>query len=186
VTRTGIEPSLTTVKSIGITTIVRFRVQFRVQFLYKKFSKNLDFSMLPQPSQLCYAPVINVTGGDIVKKILIATTSEATSTDLLKSLSQYEVHICSTGTEALELLETLRPDILLLDLMLPVIDGLTVLRRSQFKPRTILALTPLASATVLHSAAAVGVQDILLIPCTTSYIVDRLDALTEKLPSPEV
>mgnify|MGYP007112544936 CR=1 FL=1 len=35
------------------------------------------------------------------------------------------------------------------------------------------------------SAAAVGVQDILLIPCTTRYIVDRLDALTEKLPSPE-
>ncbi len=118
-----------------------------------------------------------------MRKILIATTSEATSADLSKALSQYEVHICNTGTEALKLLETLQPDILILDLMLPTMNGLTVLRKSGFRPHIILALTNLVTATVLQSAAEVGVQDILLIPCTIRYIVNRLDALIEKAPS---
>lgn len=124
--------------------------------------------------------------GDFVKKVLIATISEATNTALADALPQYEVHICTTGPEAIELLETLRPDILILDLMLPAMDGLTVLRKSSFRPSTILARTNLISATVLQSAATVGVQDILLVPCTIRYIIDRLDALIEKVPSPEV
>lgn len=100
--------------------------------------------------------------------------------------SQHEVHICSTGTDALKLLETLQPDILILDLMLPYMDGLTVLRKSKFKPPIILARTNLINATVLQAAADVGVQDVLLIPCTIHYIVGRLNTLIEKAPSPEV
>lgn len=120
-----------------------------------------------------------------MRKILIATTSEATSTDLSVALSQYEVHICATGTDVLKLLEMLRPDILILDLMLPAMDGLTVLRNSRFKPPTILARTNLITPTIIQSAAEVGVQDLLIIPCTVSYIADRLSALIEKVPSPE-
>jgi len=121
-----------------------------------------------------------------MRKILIATTSEVTSADLSNALFQYEVHICNTGTEALKLLEILQPDILILDLMLPIMDGLTVLRKSKFRPSTILARTILINRAVLRSAAEVGVQDLLLIPCTTRYIIDRLDALIEKVPSPEL
>ena len=192
VTRTGIEPQLKTGKTIGITALFNFCVQFRVQLrthvscFYIKNSNYLDFSMLPKPPHSCYAPVINETGGELVQKILIAIISEAIGSELSRSLPQYEVHICNTGTEALKMLEALQPDILILDLMLPIIDGLTVLRESSFKPRIILARTNLISATVLYAAADVGVQDILLIPCSTRYIVDRLDALIEKAPSPEV
>lgn len=121
-----------------------------------------------------------------MRKILIATISEATNTALAEALSQYEVHICTTGTDALKLLETLHPDILILDLMLPTMDGLTVLRKSRFRPPIILAQTNFISATVLQSAADLGVQDILLIPSTIRYIVERLDALIEKVPSREV
>lgn len=120
-----------------------------------------------------------------MRKVLIATICEATNTALSVALSRYEVHTCTTGTDALKLIETLRPDILILDLMLPAMDGLTVLRNSRFKPPTILARTNLISPTVLRSAADVGVQDLLLIPCTIRYITDRLESLTNKCPSPE-
>ena len=120
-----------------------------------------------------------------MKKVLIATVSESTNTALSDALSQYEVHICTTGTDALKLLEDLQPDILILDFMLSAMDGLTVLRKSTFKPPTILARTNLITPTVMHAASKAGVQDLLIIPCTTRYIVDRLDALTEKSPSPE-
>ena len=118
-------------------------------------------------------------------KVLIATISEETNTDLAISLSRCEVHICNTGTEALVMLETMQPDILILDLMLPTMDGLTVLQKSRYRPRTILARTTLITAAVLQAAADVGVQDILLVPCTIRYIVDHLEALIEKAPSPE-
>lgn len=121
-----------------------------------------------------------------MKKILIATTSDVTSAALAKTLSRYEVHICNSGTIALAMLETLQPDIFILDLMLPAIDGLTVLRKSRFRSGIILACTNFISTTVLHAAADVGVQDIILIPCTIRYIVNRLEALIEKAPSLEV
>ena len=120
-----------------------------------------------------------------MKKILIATTSEATNTALSKTLFRYEVHICNTGDIALAMLESLQPDILILDLMLPAIDGLTVLQKSSFKPRVILARTNFISTTVLQAAADAGVQDIVLIPCTIRYMMNRLEGLIEKAPSPE-
>ena len=118
-----------------------------------------------------------------MRKILIATTSEATNAALLNSLSQYEGYTCNTGIEALSILEEVQPDILILDLMLPAMDGLTVLRKSSFKPHIILARTNLITPVVLQTAAAVGVQDIILIPCTIRYIVKRLDDLIERAPS---
>lgn len=120
-----------------------------------------------------------------MRKVLIATVSKGTNTALSKAMSEYEVHICNTGPETLELLETLHPDILVLDLMLPGQTGLTVLQKSSFKPRIILARTNFISTTVLKAAFDVGVQEIILIPCTTQYVVSRLGALMEKTPSPE-
>lgn len=121
-----------------------------------------------------------------MKKVLIATISEATNTALADALPQYEVHICTTGQEALELLETLRPDILILDLMLPAIDGFTVLRKSGFRPPIILARTNLISEYILQTAKSLDIRDVLLIPCTIRYLTKRLDALIEKVPSQDV
>lgn len=118
-----------------------------------------------------------------MKRILIATDDEATNTALSDTLSQYEVHICNTGIDALKMLETLQPDILILDLMIPTMDGLTVLRKSKFRPRAIVARTNLITADVLRSAADVGVQAITLVPCTIRHIIDLMDALIEKVPS---
>ena len=121
-----------------------------------------------------------------MRKLLIATASEAAGADFARVLSQYEVHICHTGTEALRLLDALHPDILIIDLMLPSMDGLTVLQKSKFRPGTILARTNLITPTVKRWAAEAGVQDLVLIPCSTRCITERLAALTEKVPSPEL
>lgn len=118
-------------------------------------------------------------------KLLIAVTSAVIADRLVSSLSRYDIHTCNTGADALAILETLQPEILLLDLSLPVIDGLTLLRRSRYKPMHILALTNLATPSILMDAAAAGVQDIILIPCTTRHILEHLDALTEKAPTAE-
>ena len=83
------------------------------------------------------------------------------------------------------MLETHRFDALVLDLTLPVMDGLTVLRKSSFRPHSILALTNLVNTAVLQAAADAGVQDMILIPCKIHHIIEHLNALTEKVPSAE-
>lgn len=118
-------------------------------------------------------------------KLLIAVKSEIIADSLASALSQYDIHICDTGPDALATLETLRPEILLLDLSLPVIDGLTLLRRSCYQPMYILALTNLVNTAVLQAAADAGVQDMILIPCTIRHIIEHLNTLIEKAPSAE-
>ena len=116
-------------------------------------------------------------------KLLIAVKSEIITDSLTSALSMYDVHTCDTGTDALAMLETHRPDALILDLTLPVIDGLTVLRKTSFHPNVILALTNLATPAVLQAAADAGVQAMILIPCTIRHIIEHLNALIEKAPS---
>ena len=141
--------------------------------------------MLSVKEFLCYAPYIKVLRGECILKLLIAVKSEIITELLVSSLSMYDVHTCDTGTDALTMLEICRPDALILDLTLPVIDGLTVLRKNSFRPHSILALTNLATPAVLQAAADAGVQDMILIPCTIRHIIEHLNALIEKASSAE-
>lgn len=118
-------------------------------------------------------------------KLLVAVESKIITELLVSSLSQYDIHTCDTGTDALAMLEKYRPDALILDLTLPVMDGLTVLRKTSFRPHSILALTNLATPAAVQAAADVGVQDMILIPCTIRHIIEHLNALIEKVPSAE-
>ena len=120
-----------------------------------------------------------------MSKVLIAIKSEILTDLLSSSLPEHDIHICRTGNDAFEQIESLHPDILLLDLMLPDMDGITVLRQSVFKPHVILALTNRATPAVLQAAADVGVQNMVLIPCTIRHIIEHLNALMEKAPSTE-
>ena len=104
-------------------------------------------------------------------KLLIAVQSEIMSTALAEALTQHEVHCCHTGTEAL----TLQPDAAIMELSLPVLTGLSVLQESRYRPPVILALTNIVTDFVLEAAAAAGVQDLLIMPCTVESILRHLD-----------
>lgn len=154
-------------------------------FLPRKASVFLGFYRLSVGDVLCYAFPIHVLRGERIVKLLVAVKSEMIAELLVSALSMHDVHTCNTGTDALAMLDTHCPDALIFDLMLPVMDGLTVLRKSAFKPKIILALTNLATPAVLQAAADAGVQDMLLIPCAIRHMIDHLNALIEKTPSAE-
>lgn len=121
-----------------------------------------------------------------MRKLLIAVSLDCMLETLIKELhSQYHIYRCSTGVEALSLLETVRPDTLIIYLSLPDMNGLTVLRKAMYKPPIILAISNLVNDFVMQTAVNLGVQGIVLIPCTIKYIVDSLTQI-EKLPTLEV
>lgn len=57
------------------------------------------------------------------------------SLEFLLDQEGYEVALASRGNAALELVESFRPDLVLLDVMLPEIDGFEICRRLRARPR---------------------------------------------------
>lgn len=118
-----------------------------------------------------------------MQKILIAERSEVLADALMAALQKrYNVHTCTDGNSALQMLEKLRPDALIIDLSLPVLDGLSVLYMSAYKPSVILALSPVLTPRVLQSATDAGVGYLFAIPCSVRSVIRKLDHLQEALP----
>jgi CheY-like chemotaxis protein len=54
----------------------------------------------------------------------------------LESFGSFNVHICSSGKEALEKAPEIMPDLIMLDVMMPGMDGLTTLQNLRKNPKT--------------------------------------------------
>ena len=97
--------------------------------------------------------------------------------------SLYEVTEYETGLSALEGLQTNPPDLVLLDVSLPEIDGTEVLRRIRADPNLrnlpVIALTAHAMATDREKFLAAGFDDYVTMPIVDEDLL--LDAIKSKL-----
>lgn len=118
-------------------------------------------------------------------EILLVSDSCTIAEVLPPLISPHRLHTYHTGRNAVALLASLRPDVLILDLRLwdmPVFD---VLHQSLYKPPHILALTDLMTLDVIDAAVAAGIRNMLLIPFSPDMITAYLDELENKNASPE-
>src|SRR5688572_3104219 len=102
----------------------------------------------------------------------------------------YAVTTASTGTEALRQVAAARPDLLLLDLMLPEIDGLEVCRRLRRDPAAatlpIIMLTAKGDEVDRIVGLEVGADDYVVKPFSPKELVARVRAVLRRAqPSPE-
>lgn len=121
-----------------------------------------------------------------MEKLLIADSS-VVLTDALTEVFQndFDVQICHDGETALELLRSFRPDALIINLMLPFQDGLTVLQKSIHRPRCILATTSYVNPYIQQSCENLGVQYIMLLPAAISALRVRLMDMVHSVTSPK-
>ncbi len=118
-----------------------------------------------------------------MQTVLIAEKSEILAEALAEELRrEYTVHICCRGDAAEALLAELRPDILIIDLMLPYVDGLTVLREAVYTPPHILALSNILPDSVLQAAWDAGVNFIMQVPCSCKAVAARLKEILQTDP----
>jgi two-component system, response regulator PdtaR len=100
-------------------------------------------------------------------KILVADDESIIRMGLRTMLTElgHEVVLASNGREALEFARTLRPDLALLDIQMPLTDGLEaakVIARKQ--PMPILILTAYSEQDLIEKAAQLPIQGYLVKP----------------------
>ena len=93
----------------------------------------------------------------------------------------YDVVTAATGREALERVRQMRPDLILLDLMLPDIDGFGVCEILRRQPATatipIVILTAWATRDARHLGLELGALDYMTKPFSPKLLVDRVKHL---------
>ncbi len=120
-------------------------------------------------------------------KILIADASEDFRSTLSEMLQgTYHTRTADNGMQALHLLRTFLPDILVLDLMLPELDGITLLQKAVengIQPMT-LTTSRFYSDYAVESVAQLGVSYAMVKPCSVSATIARIADLSQRLRTP--
>ena len=100
----------------------------------------------------------------------------------------FAVHQAATGGDAIEKARTWEPDVIVLDLMLPDVNGITVagLVRSYASgaPPSILVVSALTSEGIRHVARAAGTEAFISKPTTAQNVIDEVRRLAGRRFSP--
>lgn len=116
-------------------------------------------------------------------KILIADSLEDFRDALAEALKPVaHIKTADNGPRVLELLAAFQPDTLALDMMLPGLDGISLLQRIAQKENRpmVLATTRCSSGYVMDACDRFGVDYIMSRPCEIRATVDRILDLCDR------
>jgi CheY-like chemotaxis protein len=118
---------------------------------------------------------------------ILVAEDNATNRELFRELLQargYTVVEACDGREALGMIEQSRPDIVLLDIGMPVLDGFAVLRAIRENPRLaalpVLAVTAYAMQGDRERVLSSGFDGYLSKPINATLLAEELERLLRK------
>lgn len=132
---------------------------------------NMRMSLRPKPTP----------GGRL--RILMVEDNEANVLAIGEYLEDkgYEVVIARTGRAALEVVQSMHPDVILMDIQMPDMDGLEATRRlrqlPEFVRTPIIALTALAMPGDRERCLAAGASDYIAKPVSLKHLVEVIHRL---------
>ena len=122
-------------------------------------------------------------------RILIVEDNEMNRDMLSRRLARkgYEVEIAADGVEGVARAQSARPDLILMDMSLPVLDGWDATRQIKAWPETstipIIALTAHAMAGDREQALAAGCDDYDTKPIDLPRLLGKIEALLTRRAS---
>jgi CheY-like chemotaxis protein len=102
---------------------------------------------------------------------------------ILESIGGFDVLVCGSGAEGLRRVHGFAPDLILLDVMMPEMDGFSVLRALRAMPES--AAIPVVFLTAREQEhdeyTASGADGVIAKPFEPSSLLDRVRAYTGNL-----
>jgi CheY-like chemotaxis protein len=118
-----------------------------------------------------------------MSRILLVEDNEMNRDMLSRRLSRkgYEVLIATDGQQAVDMAGSTGPDLILMDMSLPVIDGWEATRKVKANPQTqsvpIIALTAHAMSGDREKALAAGCDDYDTKPIELPRLLEKIESL---------
>jgi CheY-like chemotaxis protein len=115
--------------------------------------------------------------------VLIADDDPVTTYLLRHCLTSAGFRVCSAldGREALSLMQQEAPELVVLDVMMPVMDGLEVLRRAKADPRLrgipVIMVTSREQDSDILEAVKIGAADYLVKPFAPTDFLARVERI---------
>lgn len=93
----------------------------------------------------------------------------------------YETQIADNGGKAVELFRSFQPDLVLLDIMLPVMDGWSVLKKIRSESKTpVIMLTAKGETSDRVTGLEEGADDYIVKPFETKEVLARIHAVLRR------
>ena len=115
-----------------------------------------------------------------MKSILVVDDDESTL-DMVRTIAEgagYDVRSAAGGKEALEAISHRKPDLVLLDIMMPEVPGIAVCHRIKsdkaLEGIKVVMLTAKAFSADRHQAEEAGADDYLVKPVSKKQLLDTL------------
>lgn len=126
-----------------------------------------------------------MTGSQASQRRLLLAEDDETIRDLLAAslrFAGFEVAAAADGNEALQLARSTRPEVMVLDVMMPGIDGFEVVRRlrAEGHDAPVLFLTARDSVQDKVQGLALGADDYVTKPFALEEVVARIQALLRR------
>ena len=114
-------------------------------------------------------------------KIMVVDDAEFLRVRISKMLSGdgHEIVEAENGLKALELYKTIKPDLVLMDITMPEMDGLTALKEiRKFDPKAkVIMLTALGQESVVLEAIKSGARDFVVKPFDRDRVMNAVAKL---------
>lgn len=110
------------------------------------------------------------------RRVLVIDDSSFIRSSIVNTLETAGAEIIGsvgTGEEALELIEQLKPEIITLDMMLPDMTGLDILKvvKSHYPTVKVIMLSTIAQQSVIDEAKSLGVDQYLIKPISDEDLI---------------
>ncbi len=116
-----------------------------------------------------------------MKKLLIVDDDEHTVKLLINCVDKFflcEIFTATNGKEALDIIDRVTPEVIILDICMPVMDGLQMLENLRLYRQNDTVVIPLSAITdyyTIDKIMALGVSDYITKPIMFDKVINSLD-----------
>lgn len=102
----------------------------------------------------------------------------------LENTSDYKINLCASGQEAIDISDNISPQLVILDVMMPDVDGLAVLKHYQSLPKfqntPFVFLTAKIRDDEIKHYQSLGISELISKPFDPIKLGDRIDDIWHK------